>query len=490
MAGAGPGTTARSGSRNFPRRDGAGAARDAHGVLSRGRAIARRVAAGLILAAAALAAPAAFATQPVIATRVWPAEEYTRVTFETARPLRHQFFFVQDPERLVVDLEGVEFGEELKSVVAKVREDDPYIKSVRVARNRPGVVRVVFDLKTAVKPYLFPLAPAGAYKHRLVVDIYPEKPRDPLLALVRPGPDHIGEIARAPVMELPAPAESAAAEAAKPAASAVEPAGQPVIRLDPGKALQPRGADKGKAAPKVMRMVTIVIDAGHGGEDPGARGRGGTLEKDVTLAIARRLKERIDQEPGMRAVLTRDGDYFIGLAQRVHKARRVQADLFVSVHADAFVLPHARGSSVFALSERGATSAAARWLARRENESDLIGGVNLDVKDPVLAKTLLDLSQTAAINDSLKLGKAVLGEIGDINQLHKSAVEQAGFAVLKAPDIPSILVETAFISNPQEEGRLRDTAYQEKMASAILQGIRRYLAQNPPLARTRLAQVP
>ena len=459
-------------------------------MLARGREIARRAAAGLILAAAALAASAAHAAQPVIATRVWPAEEYTRVTFETARPLRHQFFFVQDPERLVVDLEGVEFGAELKSVVAKVREDDPYIKSVRVARNRPGVVRVVFDLKTAVKPYLFPLAPAGAYKHRLVVDIYPEKPRDPLLALVQPGPDHIGEIARAPVMELPAPAEEAAPEAAKPATSAVEPAALPVIRLDPGKALPPRVADKGKTAPKVMRMVTIVIDAGHGGEDPGARGRGGTLEKDVTLAIAKRLKERIDQEPGMRAVLTRDGDYFIGLAQRVHKARRVQADLFVSVHADAFVQPHARGSSVFALSERGATSAAARWLARRENESDLIGGVNLDVKDPVLAKTLLDLSQTAAINDSLKLGKAVLGEIGDINQLHKSAVEQAGFAVLKAPDIPSILVETAFISNPQEEGRLRDTAYQEKMASAILQGIRRYLAQNPPLARTRLAQNP
>ena len=225
-------------------------------------------------------------------------------------------------------------------------------------------------------------------------------------------------------------------------------------------------------------------------EDPGARGRGGTLEKDVTLAIAKLLKERIDREPGMRAVLTRDGDYFIGLAQRVQKARRVQADLLVSVHADAFVQPHARGSSVFALSERGATSAAARWLAKRENESDLIGGVNLDVKDPVLARTLLDLSQTAAISDSLKLGKAVLGELGDINRLHKSAVEQAGFAVLKAPDVPSILVETAFISNPQEERRLRDSAYQEKMANAILQGIKAYLAQNPPLARARLAQVP
>jgi N-acetylmuramoyl-L-alanine amidase len=397
---------------------------------------------------------------------------------------------VQDPERLVVDLEGVDLDQELKSIVGKVRDDDPYIKLVRVARNRPGVVRVVFDLKTAVKPYLFPLAPAGDYKHRLVVDIYPEKPRDPLLALLAPGPDHIGEIARAPVLESPAPAAEAAPETAKPGEAKPEVPELPVLKLDPGAARAPRAPEKPRAAPRVMRMVTIAIDAGHGGEDPGARGRGGTLEKNVTLAIARRLKERIDREPGMRAVLTRDGDYFIGLAQRVQKARQVQADLFVSVHADAFVLPNARGSSVFALSERGATSAAARWLARRENESDLIGGVNLGVKDPVLARTLLDLSQTATINDSLKLGKAVLGELGDINQLHKSAVEQAGFAVLKSPDIPSILVETAFISNPQEEARLKDADYQEKMANAMLQGIRRYLAQNPPLARTRLAQNP
>ena len=413
----------------------------------------------------------------MIASRVWPAQEYTRVTFETAKPVRHQFFEVPDPPRLVLDLEGVELDAELKSVVGKVREDDPYIKQVRVAVNRPNVARVVFDLKSAVKPSVFPLAPAGEYRHRLVLDLYPEKPRDPLLALVQPGPDPIGEIAKAPVVE---PAASAQAGAAPEL---------PVVRLDPGKAA-PAKADSRSKAPKVDRMVTIVVDAGHGGEDPGARGRRGTREKDVTLAIAKRLKERIDREPGMRAVLTRDGDYFIGLAQRVQKARRVQADLFVSVHADAFVQPHARGSSVFALSERGATSAAARWLAKRENESDLIGGVNLDVKDPVLARTLLDLSQTATINDSLKLGKAVLGELGDVNHLHKASVEQAGFAVLKAPDIPSILVETAFISNPQEEQRLKDSAYQDRMADAIFQGIRGYLAKNPPLARARLAQNP
>ncbi len=388
----------------------------------------------------------------------------------------------------MIYLEGVELDAELKSIVGKVREDDPYIKQVRVALNRPNVARIVFDLKSTVKPYVFPLAPAGEYRHRLVLDLYPETPRDPLLALVKPGPDPIGEMAKAPVMEsAPAPQPSRAPEPAKaepPTGLAAAAPELPVVKLE-----APRTADRGKG-PKVARMVTIVIDAGHGGEDSGARGRGGTLEKDVTLAIAKRLKERIDLEPGMRAVLTRDGDYFIPLAQRVQKARRVQADLFVSVHADAFVQPHARGSSVFALSERGATSAAARWLAKRENESDLIGGVNLDVKDPVLARTLLDLSQTATINDSLKLGKAVLGELGDINPLHKAAVEQAGFAVLKAPDIPSILVETAFISNPQEEKRLRDGRYQEKMANAMLLGIRRYLAQNPPLARTRLAQVP
>jgi N-acetylmuramoyl-L-alanine amidase len=239
--------------------------------------------------------------------------------------------------------------------------------------------------------------------------------------------------------------------------------------------------------PKVDRLVIVAIDAGHGGEDPGARGRHGTREKDVTLAIAKRLKTAIDKEPNMRAVLVRDGDYFIPLANRVTKARRVQADLFVSVHADAWVKPDARGSSVFALSEKGATSTAARMLAQKENQSDLIGGVNLGVKDPVLARTLLDLSQTATISDSLKLGRHVLSELGDVNDLHKQSVEQAGFAVLKAPDVPSILVETAFISNPEEEKRLKDSSYQEKMAAAILGGIKRYLAANPPLARNRLA---
>lgn len=287
----------------------------------------------------------------------------------------------------------------------------------------------------------------------------------------------------------------------KPAESPTEPGGYvapdkaielavseiPTITQPPAQSMPKSIGDKKPAEGEMIRLITVAIDAGHGGEDPGARGANGTHEKDVTLAIAKKLKAMIDAEPNMRGVLTRDADYFIPLHGRVVKARKLQADLFVSIHADAFVKPEARGSSVFALSERGATSAMARYLATKENESDLIGGVRLDVKDPYLAKTLLDLSQTATISDSLKLGKAVLGHLGEINTLHKPAVEQAGFAVLKSPDIPSILVETAFISNPEEERRLNDDAYQNKMADAVLSGIKRYFAANPPLAKSRMA---
>jgi N-acetylmuramoyl-L-alanine amidase len=422
----------------------------------------------LLLAALLLAALPSFAAERILAARVWPAAEYTRVTFEAARAVKHEMFFLEDPARLVVDLDGVDFNDELKALPSKVGASDPYIAAVRVGLNRPNVVRVVFELRSEVKPYLFPLAPAGEYRHRLVLDLYPPEPADPLLALLQPRPDPIREIAQAPIVIAPGPAEVAKAEIPQ----------LPVVKLEP--------VTRAASRPEKDRLVIIAIDAGHGGEDPGARGRHGTKEKDVTLAIARRLKAAIDAEPNMRAVMIRDGDYFIPLGQRVSKARRARADVFVSVHADAWVKPNVRGSSVFALSERGATTTAARWLAQRENQSDLIGGVNLGMGDTVLARTLLDLSLTATINDSLKLGRAVLSELGDVNQLHKHAVEQAGFAVLKAPDIPSILVETAFISNPQEERRLKDSAYQEKMASAILGGIKRYLAQNPPLARSKL----
>lgn len=433
----------------------------------------------LLFALALLAAAPAVAAEKIVSSRVWPAQEYTRVTLESPLPVKYQYFFVNNPERLVIDLEGVELGPELKALPSRVGEKDPYIAAVRVGLNRPNVVRVVFDLRTEVKPSVFALAPAGEYRHRLVLDIYPAKPIDPLLALVAPKTDPIREMAEAPVI------------AAVPGPEArVEVPALPVVKpemKEPAKESPKVAAKLAKVPPKTDRLVIVAIDAGHGGEDSGARGRHGTREKDVTLSIAKRLKERIDREPNMRAVLVRDGDYFIPLAQRVSKARRVQADLFVSVHADAWVRPDARGSSVFALSERGATSTAARMLAQKENQSDLIGGVNLDVKDPVLARTLLDLSLTATINDSLKLGKEVLSEMGAINTLHKHSVEQAGFAVLKAPDVPSILVETAFISNPEEEKRLKDSAYQDKLASAILGGIQRYLARNPPLARNKLA---
>ncbi|KYC29221.1 N-acetylmuramoyl-L-alanine amidase AmiC [Sterolibacterium denitrificans] len=395
----------------------------------------------------------------IIAVRAWPARDYTRITLEHSAPLKFSYLQLADPDRLVVDLEGVEFNSVLQNLPDKISVADPYIKLIRAGRNRPGVVRIVIELKSTpggVKPQVFTLGPVGEYAHRLVFDLYPGEPVDPLLALL----DGINDGA----------------------------AGNPgtdnaALKLDDtlGKA-QPGKAEK----PAVDRLVTVVIDPGHGGEDPGAIGRGGSYEKHVTLSISRRLKAKIDAEPNMRAVLTRDGDYFIPLHQRVQKARRLQADLFVSVHADAFIKPTARGSSVFVLSETGASSVAARWLAQRENAADLIGGVNLGVKDPYLARTLLDLSQTATNNDSLKLGKAVLGELGGINTLHKPHVELAGFAVLKAPDIPSILVETAFISNPEEERRLIDEAYQDKMAEALLRGLKRYFASNPPLAKSRL----
>lgn len=352
---------------------------------------------------------------------------------------------MKNPERLVVDLEGVEISPALAELDGKVATGDPYIEKLRVARNRPGVVRLVLDLKTEVKPQVFTLKPVAEYGHRLVLDLYPLIAPDPLAALI------------------------AQSEKTVP---------PPVVEKTPGK-----NAEK----PKVARLATIVIDAGHGGEDPGARGRLGSREKDITLTIARRLKALIDGEPEMRAVLTRDADYYLPLQARVDKARRVKADLFVSVHADAFIRPHARGSSVFALSERRATSEAARWLAKKENEADLVGGVNLDVKDRYLAQTLLDLSQTATIDYSLRLGNAVLGELGQVNTLHKARVEQASFAVLKSPDVPSILVETAFISNPDEEKRLNDDTYQDQLARAILAGIKRYLAKHPPRPQSPLA---
>lgn len=385
-----------------------------------------------LAAAFLLAAFAASASAQIVAGRIWPARDYTRLTLEAPDEIKYQLFSVKDPARLVLDLETADLTPALAELEGKLSGDDPYIQGLRVARNRPGIVRVVLDLKAEVKPQVFALKPIGEYGHRLVLDIYPAV--DPLAALIE------------------------------------------------------QVQKESRENPAAARQATIVIDAGHGGEDPGALGRHGSREKEVTLTIARRLKTLIDAEPNMRAILTRDGDYFLPLAERVEKARKLRADLFVSIHADSFVRRDARGSSVFALSERRATSEAARWLAKKENEADLIGGVNLDVKDRYLAQTLLDLSQTATIDHSLRLGDSVLKRLGTVNTLHKGRVEQASFAVLKAPDVPSILVETAFISNPDEEKRLNDERYQEKLARAILDGIGDYIARHPPRPGAPVAQ--
>ena len=433
----------------------------------------------------------AYAATKVSSTRVWPASEYTRVTFESPSALKYQHFFVKDPERLVIDIENVDLGPALKELAGKIGANDPYIQSVRVAINRANVIRVVLDLKTEVKPQVFAVAPAGEFGHRLMLDIYPAKPQDPILAMLNEDVAAFGKNAPAERSMSATSANSAKPQldtkvvAIEGKSKAVDsPAKEDKTNLASSTAEKsPPKSAAVVTGKKTARAIVVVLDPGHGGEDPGAIGKRGTREKDVVLAIARKLKERFDESTNFRVALTRDADYFVPLHVRVQRARKLRADLFVSVHADAFVTPQANGSSVFALSERGATSTAAKWLANKENDADLIGGVNLASKEGFLARTLLDLSQTAQINDSLKLGKLVLAELGEVNRLHKSVVEQAGFAVLKAPDIPSILIETAFISNPEEEKRLRDASHQNKMAEAIADGIKSYFANNPALAR-------
>ena len=445
-----------------------------HGRLTGRRRLIKLAGAALFLNVGSFAQAASQRSHGVLAVRIWPAADYTRVTLELGSPLKYTHFIVKNPERLVVDLEGIEFNNALDSLANKVSPEDPNIKVLRAGRYKPGVVRLVMELKAEANPQVFVLPPIGGYGHRLVLDVYPLNPPDPLLSLLDGSELRPAAVESRPLAKSENRPEGVEAKVSLRGEQIAEQKMPPAKR---------------QGRPIVDRLVTITLDPGHGGEDPGAVGRGGSYEKHVTLAVAKRLRAKIEAEPNMRAVLTRDSDYFVPLQARVQKARRIQSDLFVSIHADAFVSPDANGSSVFVLSESGASSSAARYLAQRENAADLIGGVNLDVKDPVLARTLLDLSQTATINDSLKLGKAVLGELGGINRLHKASVEQAGFAVLKAPDIPSILVETAFISNPEEEKRLNDEAYQDKMAEAIFAGIKKYLAKNPPLAKSTLARL-
>ena len=406
----------------------------------------------------------------LLAVRTWPADEYTRVTLELDSELKAEHFTLETPHRMVVDIQGIDVTPALNELVRKVRTDDPYISTLRVAQNRPNVVRIVFDLKQAIAPQVFTLKPAGDYKFRLVLDFYPKVAHDPLAALLK---NNLQKTDEDPLAQILADIS----RSSKGSAMASLPVLPSSIAPLPGASKPaPYKLERGR------RVVTIALDPGHGGEDPGAIGKGGTREKDVVLAIAQRLKAKIDATPGMRAYLTRDGDYFVPLHVRVEKARRVKADLFVSIHADAFVRPTAGGSSVYVLSDGGASSTAARWLADKENAADLIGGVNLNVQDPKLARVLLDLSTTAQIKDSTNVANTMLGELKSVYRLHKPQVEHAGFAVLKAPDMPSILVETAFISNPDEERMLRNSADQEKFAVALLGGISRYFSANPHLA--------
>ncbi|WP_395067003.1 N-acetylmuramoyl-L-alanine amidase [Paraburkholderia silvatlantica] len=483
-----------------------------------------------------LAVPRLAWATSVIGVRVWPARDYTRVTIESDQPLQNTQQLLQGPDRLVVDLTGLDLDDALKNLVSKITPNDPQIQAVRVGQYQPHVVRMVFDLKGGVKPQVFTLAPIGSYKYRLVFDLYPAVAPDPLMDLLAQTERKQQQLDAHQAMNDSAPPPSTPSTLTGPntppahdnsdafferyaqndaggppgAPGAAPPMPPAVLAPRPGKPAAPKppvlaqrnnnnnndddsasGDNYGFTAPKstrggTTRLLTVAVDPGHGGEDPGAIGSAGTYEKHVALDIAKKLRAKIDAQPNMRAMMTRDADFFVPLNVRVQKARRVGADLFVSIHADAFTTPEARGSSVFALSEHGASSAAARWMANKENASDQIGGISVQTADAAVNRALFDMSTTAQIRDSLRYGGFVLNEVGEINKLHKGSVEQAGFAVLKAPDIPSILVETAFISNPEEESKLNDDAYRDKMANAILKGIKRYFAANPPLAKSRM----
>ncbi|OBS29754.1 N-acetylmuramoyl-L-alanine amidase [Tepidimonas fonticaldi] len=436
----------------------------------------------------------------VVGVRVWPARDYTRVTIESDTALQITPVYVADPPRLAVDIRGADLLPSLQELVQRVQPDDPFVARVRVGLFTPDTVRLVIDLKQPIGPQVFQLDPVAAYQHRLVLDLYPLAPPDPLEELIArhvgrgsdspppPAADPIAElIARREQREMAPPPAPPARTAA---AGAPAPASPPAPTSAPAPA-PPTAAAPATRRPTTERLIVVALDPGHGGEDPGAIGPNGTREKDVVLAIAHRLRDRLDgtriNGNPVRVFMTRDDDYFVPLHVRVQKAQRVQADLFVSIHADAFFSPRPRGASVYALSDRGASSAAARWLANRENAADRIGGLPVSVKDATVQRTLLDMSMTAQINDSLQLGGTLLREIDRVGDLHKPRVEQAGFAVLRAPDIPSVLVETAFISNPEEERRLRDPDFQARMAEALERGIRRYFERNPPLARNRAA---
>ena len=423
----------------------------------------------------------------IVAVRMWPSPDYSRVTIESDQALSYSQTFVADPPRLAVDIKGMALMPELRELVSKVLPSDPNIAGVRVGQFAPDVVRLVLDLKQPVLPQVFTLKPIAPYQFRLVFDLYPTQAPDPLEQLLSQRLADIEDVI-ASVSAPPDPLGDMLAERGviQPVAPAV--VGQPQVAQAPATPAQ-SNKPASQVAQKTDRIIVVTLDPGHGGEDPGAIGPNGTYEKDVVLKIALKLQERINKSTvngnPLRAFMTRDKDYFVPLHKRVEKARRVQSDLLISLHADAFYTARPQGASVFALSTRGATSAAARWMAKKENAADLVGGINMDSADATVSRAMLDMSTSAQIKDSMKLGEAMLGQLGKVGKLHKPRGEQAGFAVLKAPDIPSVLVETAFISNPDEERRLNSQDYQNKLADALMRGIERYFESNPPLARSR-----
>lgn len=431
----------------------------------------------------------------VVAVRIWPAKDYTRLTIESDGLLAVKEAHVSDPPQLSVDIQGIDLLAPIKELVGKLKSDDPNIAGMRVAQQAPNVVRLTITLKKPITPQVFSLQPVAAYQHRLVLDLFPVSAPDPLEELIGQRIKEMDEASERAARLLGIETATLGAKA-----QARDPLGELIARSTASDSPTSRNGDGGSSAKQrpgsnpggrddTDRLIIVALDPGHGGEDPGAVGPAGTMEKTVVLQVALKLRDRINATKAnghpMRAYLTRDADFFVPLGTRVLKAQRVKADLFVSLHADAFFTPDPQGASVFALSTKGATSAAARWMANKENASDLVGGINLKTKDATVHRTLVEMSTAAQIKDSLKLGGAMLGEVKRIGKLHKPRVEQAAFAVLKAPDIPSVLVETAFISNPDEEKRLNTAEYQDDLADALLKGIVKYFNQNPPLARNR-----
>lgn len=409
------------------------------------------------------AASLAYAGPRVLAVRAWPGKESTRITIESDSELRFFVSSLANPDRTVIDITDVQADAAFQKALETLKNDTGVLSKARIGQYRADTARLVLELKSRAESAAFALPPVGPYNHRLVIDLTPVDADDPIATFLTKLIERETQLEKAQ-------AERDAIAAAQPPLLPPKPSVLP--RVLPA----PTTPSRRSTLPPHIKPFVVVLDPGHGGEDPGAVGPAGTYEKNVVLAIALKARQLLEQDRRIVVFMTREEDVFIPLGERVRKARSVHADVFVSIHADAFTRPDARGSSVFALSDRGASSAAAKWIADKENQSDLIGGVRLVGRDPMLAKMLLEMSQSITNADSLKLGRGMVAELKPVGRMHKGAVEHAGFAVLRAPDIPSILIETAFISNPEEERKLANSNHQLKLALAIRSGVRKFLA--------------